>query len=268
MHNAIPPVRTLLVDDEALARDLMRRLVARDPELELVGEAENGTQALARIAALQPDLVLLDVAMPPPDGLQVVARLLDARDALPCIVFVTAFDQHAVRAFELNALDYLVKPIDKSRFERAMERAKDTVRRRDVVTLTERLLALAASSPGRSPCATAPIVTVRKGDAILPIDVSEIIWVEADNQYVRIHTTGDVHVMPCSLVQFERRIRAGELVRVHRSALVNPERIVRVRRRANGLHVLDLEDGGTVDVARSRSDLVPHLLARLPRARS
>jgi two-component system, LytTR family, response regulator len=262
-RDSSPVIRTLIVDDEALARDLLRRLVARDPALALVGEAASGLQALAKIRELAPDLVLLDIQMPAPNGLEVVARLLETPESVPYIVFVTAFDRHAVSAFELNALDYLVKPVEKSRFEQAMLRATRAVHERAVVALTERLIALTRNEPVAHPERDdARCLTVRRGEELLAVPLAEIRWVEADNQYVRVHAGDATHVLPWSLAQFERRYGDSELLRVHRSALVNPQRVTRILRKDNGLHVLELEDGTRVDVARSRSDLLQRILQR------
>jgi two-component system LytT family response regulator len=260
-------IRTLIVDDEALARDLLRRFVARDPDLECVGEAASGREALTQARRLKPDLVLLDVQMPPPDGLEVASELATLEYPPPWIVFVTAFDRHAVRAFELEALDYLVKPIGKVRFEQAIARAKSALRTRNVVNLTERLLASAAGHPARADSpATSECLTIRKGEQVIGVPVNQIEWVEADNQYVRIHVGGRTHVLPCSMTQFERRIGDGRLVRVHRSALVNPEFVAKLWRRGNGLHALELTDGTRIPIARSRRSLVTRFVHRLGRS--
>lgn len=254
------PISTLIVDDEDLARSLVAALVRKDPELLSVGECSDGGAALQKIAEAKPDLVFLDIRMPVLNGLEVVERLL-ASDYLPYIIFVTAYDDYAIKAFELNVLDYLVKPIEKKRFHKAVRRAKEAIRKREMLDLTRRLVDLNQSvTASRDNDPGEGALLVRKGDRVVRLTMSDIAWVEAANQYVHIHTGEESYTLSESLSQFQRRIDDPRFVRTHRSALVNAAAIESVLKNRNGTHLLKLRTGHDVTVARSRSALLPGLL--------
>jgi DNA-binding LytR/AlgR family response regulator len=265
------PISTLVVDDEALARSLLATLVKRDAGLRLVGCCRDGAEALEQIATSEPDLVFLDIHMPVIDGLT-VARRLATLEHVPYVIFVTAFDEHAIEAFELNALDYLVKPLQKARFNAAVERAKSAIRNRELLGLTERLLALGRDRQPHSgePTPTETELTVRCGDSLVQLTSADIIWIEAANQYVLIHTATNTYTVSETLAAYSKRVADARFFRVHRSALVNGTAVVDVAKRKNGTHRLRLRNGDTLTVARSRAALVPGILrsARLAAAKA
>ena len=249
-------VRTLIVDDEALARALLRALVERDQELVLIGEATTGTGALKAIRNSQPDLVLLDVQMPLMDGMTLADRLQDMDDR-PYLILVTAYDEFAVQAFDLGVLDYLVKPVVKERFQQAIQKAKDAIRQRRLMQVTDQLMAL--GRPQLEPPPTEEII-IRQGDRLISLDTDDIIWLEASNQYTTIHTSKGRFVEAVSLSQFGRRLDKRRFLRIHRSTIVNQHYVVEVLRRPNGCHGVVLRGGHELAVARSRKSLLPELL--------
>lgn len=258
MENA--PIKTLIVDDEALARELLVALVKKDPALELVGQCANGADALAAISRLEPDLVFLDVQMPVLDGLGVVERLLH-RTKPPHIVFVTAYDQYAVRAFELNVLDYLLKPVEKTRFYPLVERVKESIRKDQICTLAERMFgAVSTFKTGNVPSPDTDNILINTGQKLVSIAINSIVWVEAANQYVTIHTMSEKHVMSENLGQFSRRLTDLQFLRVHRSSIINLAYVVAVSRAGNGAHRVTMKNGDKVVLSRGRSELLPVLL--------
>ncbi len=236
-------IRTLIADDESLARELLTNLVRRDPELELVGAAASGAEALAGVQAFSPDLLLLDIQMPSLDGIS-VAEQLSGSEKCPYIVFVTAHDTFAIQAFEVAARDYLVKPLSKRRFATAMQRAKSEILGDDIST----------NELGESP------FTVRSGETLVSLLPSDVVWVEAANQYVRIHTVASrVFVVSQSLRQFAQRLPSRSFSRIHRSTLINKQHIAAVLS-SEGRYRAQLSDGSVHDIARNRKSMVKDLL--------
>lgn len=254
-------VSTLVVDDEELARNLVSSLVRRDRELVLLGECADGATALNVILEKKPDLVFLDIQMPVMNGLTLAERLASGNH-IPYVIFITAFDEHAVKAFELHALDYLVKPIEKDRFRAAVDRAKTAIRNGEMLALTQKLLKLRQASAQGAP-ATDPDeqeLTVRSGDVIVQLSTNDVVWIEAANQYVHIHTRDRTYTASESLSQYSKRINDQRFFRIHRSALVNGSAVSSVSRRRNGTHLLQLKNGESLVVARSRASIIPSIL--------
>ncbi len=254
------PISALVVDDEELARNLISALIRRDPDLLLVGECSNGPDALETVATRRPDLIFLDIHMPVMSGIAVAERLRTA-DHVPYVIFVTAFDEHAIKAFELNALDYLVKPLQKGRFRLTVDRAKTAIRNRETLALTRRLLKLSRTGSRASRDRRGDQeLTVRNGDSIVQLTTNDIVWIEAANQYVRIHTKSRIFTVCESLSRYSKRISDPEFFRIHRSALVNGRAVERVTKQRNGTHLLKTRNGKTLVLARSRSSMVPDIL--------
>jgi len=235
-------IRTLVADDEPLARELLGNLVRRDPELELVGAAASGAETLAAVRQYTPELLLLDIQMPCLDGISVAEQLTGSENS-PYIIFVTAHDSFALQAFEVAVRDYLVKPVGKRRFATAIRRAK-------------RELSGQGSTSG-----TKATLTVRSGDELVSLEPEDVIWVEAANQYVRLHTRSRKFVVSQSLRQFARNLPEQQFVRIHRSTLVNLQHITGIRN-SDGRYRAEMSDGSLQDIARNRKSLVPDLLAR------
>jgi len=265
-------IRALIVDDEPLARRGIRQLLEACTDVSVVGECRNGREALAALDTLAPDLVFLDVQMPELDGLEVVRERGAAR--MPHVIFVTAYDEFAVRAFETHALDYLVKPVNEVRFAAALDRMRERMRFTEALELTRRIGDLLASHDKRGDgdvttrnAALLParrlVVPTSTGDLVL--DVDEIDWIQADDYYAAIHARGRRHLIRESLASLEQRLDADRFVRVHRSAIVRLDRVREMRSISAGESVLVLRDGTRVPVSRRRREQVADLLRRMTR---
>jgi len=237
----VPDVmRALIVDDEAPARASLRVLLARDRGLRVVGECGSGGEALAALRELRPDIVFLDVQMPEMDGFDVLEQLGTLAPA--AIVFVTAFDQYALRAFEAGALDYLLKPFDDARFTQALARAKERV-----------ALAAAAGRPAQR-------IAVRSGRNVAFVALAEIDWIEATDYCVALHASGRTHVLRRSMAAVEAELAPAGFCRVHRSAIVNLERVAGLQTGADGETEVVLAAGARLPLSRRhRGELVQRL---------
>jgi two-component system LytT family response regulator len=252
----------LVVDDEPLARLGIRQLIARHPGFVVVGEARNGREALRLLGSEAPDLVFLDVQMPELDGFGVIR--LRGLDRMPAVVFVTAYDAYAVRAFETHAVDYLVKPVTEVRFTAALARVRERLAARDAVALRERLQALLAEGggPGAEPAAQRLAVPTTKGTLLL--DVTDIDWIAADDYYAEVYVQGKRHLLRESLSSLAARLDPACFVRVHRSAIVNVERARELRSVADKTVVV-LSDGTEISVSRRRKEAITSAVRRLRR---
>lgn len=262
--------RVVAVDDEPLARETLRDLLARDPEVQVVGECGDGRSALAQIRTKKPDIVFLDIEMPEMGGLDVLAAL--APDELPAIVFVTAYSEHAVRAFELEALDYVVKPFSDVRFSAALERAKRRVREQQLGELAGKMAALTAAIDGtpRSTTGTSESpeylarIRVNSGERSLILKTREVAWIESDDYYARLHTPRGNYLVRTSLAAFEQKLDPARFVRIHRGAIVNLDEVVEIEHLFKGVKNLVLTDGSRLRISRSRHRHVEEALAGKP----
>lgn len=260
-------IRTIVVDDEPLARDLIRELLVGDEEIEIVAECANGHEALRAIRKHRPDLAFLDVQMPGLSGFNVLARLEPSR--LPHVIFVTAYDRYAMRAFDVKALDYLLKPIDKERFYESVARMKKTIRNLGLAELADRMSDLAASYAElqqsfdelRGNGLSYPReILVRDGNARRSVAASEILWIEAANQYVRLHTAEGSHMLSRSLGNMQGRLDPNRFCRIHRSTIVNISFVRDVRAEGNGTHAVVLTNGERLRLSRRRGAALTELL--------
>jgi two-component system LytT family response regulator len=240
------PLRAVIVDDEPLAREGLRMMLADHTDVEIVGEAGNGRAGLELVERVAPDLLLVDVQMPEVDGLELVARIgLAARIARPpVVVFVTAYDEYAIDAFTVHALDYVVKPVDPGRLAVALDRARGQ----------HRLEALASGQP-----VPARRIPIRDGDRLHLVPVDKIDWIEAADYYVEVHAGERTYLHRESLARLEGML-GGDFVRIHRSRLVNQRRIREVRRDGRRELVVVLLNGLELAVARSQQSAVRALL--------
>lgn len=264
------PIRTLIVDDEPLAREGIRLLLQGDPEVEVVGESGSGRDAVRQISALRPDLVFLDVQMPEMNGFSVLAAL--APTPLPAVIFVTAFDRYALQAFEVHALDYLLKPFDDDRFGDALRRAKMHLQLSRALDLREQLMSLLADVEPRAtgpvgapaaPAAHEPVASrlaIRDGSRVVFLCTDEIDWIEAADYYVQIHAGGKSYLHRETMQSLERRLDGEQFVRIHRSAIINRRRI-RELSSSRRETIVVLEGGATLKVARSQRDKLAALRA-------
>jgi two-component system LytT family response regulator len=245
------PIRILIVDDEPAARAALRSLLATDREIEVIGECADGQSAIERIEREHPDLVFLDVQMPGMNGFDALRRLDLAE--LPEVVFVTAYDEYALRAFEVHAADYLLKPFSDDRFRLALTRAKGQVRQRRLGELSDRLVTL-LDAVGRSGSPTAgPYLqrfVIKSGGRATILAVRDIDWIEAEGDYVKIHAGKISHLLRETMKRLETQLDPGRFVRIHRSTIVNIERIKEIQPYFHGEYVVLLQDGTSLKLAR------------------
>src|SRR4029077_2348211 len=256
------PIRTLIVDDEPAAREGMRHLLAADPEIVLAGECSNGREAAAAIRDTSPDLVFLDVQMPELDGFGVLREV--GVERAPAVVFVTAFDQYALRAFDVHALDYLLKPFTDDRFRQSLDRAKQLVRQGRMGDLTRKLAALLDNDESAPAPATSYRDPLRGGAGakVTLLPVGEIEWIDAEGDYVRIHVGKTWHLLRETMKNLEDQLDSARFVRIHRSTIVNLEKVKELQPFFRGEYVVVLHNGTTLKLSRGYRD---NLEARLVR---
>ncbi len=244
-------IRAIVVDDEPAARAAIRSLLADDPDIRVVAECADGASALAAIAAERPELLLLDIQMPEMDGFALLRRL--EPDRCPVVVFVTAYDRYALRAFEVHALDYLLKPFDDGRFHEAMARAKRQVRQGMMGDMSEQLRRLLAGvgAPGAEEAEpwARRLVTRSEGRMVI-LNVDDVDWIEADGDHARIHIGAAAHLMRETMKHLESQLDPARFVRIHRSIIANVERIMELQPYFRGEYVAVLRDGTKLKVAR------------------
>jgi len=242
----------LIVDDEPLARERIRALLAGDSEVEILGECASGEEAVRAIRAGRPDLLFLDVQMPGMDGFETLAAAAAAEPGrVPAVVFVTAYDRHAVRAFEVHAQDYLLKPFDRARFTAALERAKAAIASAHGGGVTERLAELL---DGRERARrTLRRLVIHSAGRILFLGVSEIDWIEAAGNYARIHAGAESHLYRETMRELESKLDGEEFLRIHRSTIVRVDRIRELRPWFHGAFVVVLRDGTELQSSRGFS---------------
>ena len=250
-------IRSIIADDEPLARRGIRQLLAPHGDFDIVAETRNGRETVRTLRELKPDLLFLDVQMPDLDGFAVLQEI--GAHLMPAVIFVTAYDEFAVRAFEAHALDYLVKPLEVARFAQALERMREQLRSAKAVDLSRRLAALLATRE-QERVRQRIVVTTSRGEVL--IDADEIDWIEADDYYAAIHARQERHLIRESLASLEQRLDSARFVRAHRSAIVNVDRICEVRKEAGDI-LLVLQNGVCVPVSRRRRARVARLLRHL-----
>ncbi|MCX6898460.1 MAG: LytTR family DNA-binding domain-containing protein [Verrucomicrobia bacterium] len=244
-------IKALIVDDEPLARERIRTLLAKEPDIEVVGECANGDEALAAMKKQPVDLLFLDVQMPEMDGFELLSRL--GKDALPAVIFVTAYDQHAVRAFEIHALDYLLKPFKQSRFKEAVQRVRGQIGRRQTDEVSQRLLQLLSE---RKPAAVyLNRLTVRENDRVLLVKASQIEWIESAGNYVVLHVGKQNHILRETLAALEAQLDPKLFLRVSRSALVNLDQVRELQPLFKGEYVVVLLNGQQLPMTRGIREL-------------
>lgn len=272
-------MRVVIVDDEALARQRVRRLLQNEADVEIVGEAESGREAVTMIRALQPDLVCLDVQMPELDGFEVLNELDDV--AVPMVLFITAYDEHAQRAFDVHAVDYVLKPVDADRFKAAFERAR-TQRANAVAAerLGELLATMRRISDGKVVSDDSTAVAPAAGAAVTPgsgsfasrilvkadgrmffVKTTDIDWIEADRNYVRLHVGKEAHTIRERISHLEETLDPRLFARIHRSTIVNLNRVREMQQWFSGDYVVILDDGTRLRLSRHYRDRVEKQVA-------
>lgn len=249
------PTRVLIVDDEALARDRLRQLLQAEPEIQIVGECADGREAVATIQRQSPDLIFLDIQMPELDGFGVLEAL--KTDRVPVIVFVTAYDQFALKAFDVHAVDYLLKPFDRERFQAALQHALTQVKQRDHDSLAQRqAAALTDLKPTAKPAERLPVKT---GGRVIFVRIDDIDWVEAAHNYVILHVDKDSHFLRETMNAFEERVSPEKFVRISRSTIVNIDRIKELQPMFYGEYTVTLHNGTRLTLSRRYRDKLQQL---------
>jgi two-component system LytT family response regulator len=248
-------IRTCIVDDEPLARERIRVLLAGEPDVEIVGESGGGPAAVEVIRAVRPDLLFLDVQMPGPDGFGVLEAL---GAAVPrAVIFVTAYDQYALQAFEVHALDYLLKPFSSRRFHRALERARTELLQRGGGGVDERILSLLEQI--RHPRRPERLV-IRSAGRVSFLRVDEIDWVEAEGNYVRLHAGAASHLLRETMKGIEAKLDPDRFIRIHRSTIVNTDRIKELQPLFHGEYAVILRDGTRLTASRGPENKIRRLI--------
>jgi two-component system, LytTR family, response regulator len=255
-HTA-PRIRTLIADDEPLARRGVRLLLEKDSGVEIVGEATGGIEAADLILRLRPDLVFLDVQMSGCDGFETLMRV--GQEAAPVVIFVTAYDEYALKAFDFNAVDYLLKPYDDARFAAALERARELVIRKRKDGVDTRLTRLIEHLEGES----RDRILLKSSGEIIFLKTSEIDWIEAEGDYVKFHVTGRTHLMRGTMTSLEERLDPNRFIRIHRSTIVNVDRLRKLSPSFEGEYAVVLQDGTKLRLSRGYQDRIRSLLGKV-----
>lgn len=262
-------IRALIIDDESLARKGLRLRLEQIEDVEIIGESSDGRSALNQITELKPDLIFLDIQMPGLGGFDVVSNL--QQDNMPLIIFVTAFDQYALEAFDVHAIDYLLKPIDSDRLAEAVQLAKDHLSQSGAVTDKQRLLELIISITGKSENSVSQLLkdhsgiksypdrlAIKDGGETTLVETQDIDWVDAAGDYMCIHENDKTHVMRITMKDLEAKLDPAKFQRVHRSTIVNLDRVKKVCSHMNGEFYLLLHNEASVKMSRSYKDKVKH----------
>jgi len=256
MTSPTPTIRVVTVDDEPLGRERLRNFLAQEPDIAHIGEAANGEEAVSRIRDLRPDLVFLDVQLPGCTGFGVLERLGD--QAPPAVVFVTAHDEFALQAFEVHAVDYLLKPFGRDRFQTALYRAMDRLRSGKPEDLTSQLHTVLAQLRPR-PNPGMERIPVKSGGKVTFVNVTDVDWVGSADNYVELHVGAQTHLVRETLTAMQQRLPPDRFIRVSRTAIVNSERVKELQPLFHGDYSLTLRDGTRLTLSRTYRDQLPRL---------
>jgi two-component system LytT family response regulator len=253
-------IRALIADDEPLARERLMSLLASESDIEVVAQCANGVEALAAIQENTPDLVLLDVQMPELDGFGVLAALEGERR--PAVIFVTAHDRFALKAFEVHAIDYLLKPFDRDRFHIALNRAREQVKRQQGGQFDERLSALLAGLR-QEPSKHIDRIPVKSSGRVVLVKVTDIDWIEAADNYVNLHAGKEAHLHRETMTSLEQKLPPTKFLRISRSAMVNVDRIKELQPMFHGDYTVILHNGTKLTLSRGYREALNHLLGKM-----
>jgi len=266
-------INTVIVDDESLSRRGIELRLREAPDFNIVAQCTNGREALAAISTYKPDAVFLDIQMPGMSGFEVLAHL--PQESLPVLVFITAYDQYAIQAFEARAVDYLLKPIDDGRFETALDRIREHVRAKSAASQRDRLMEIIADITGSGELVLDEVLThgraavearhpdvlpIRQGRETVRVPVASIQWIDAAGDYMCIHAGGDTHILRGTMKELEELLDPKLFQRVHRSTIVNLRLVRSLRAHMNGEYFLTLEGGHELKLSRTYRDKVDHFL--------
>jgi two-component system LytT family response regulator len=247
--------KTLIVDDEPVARRGIRRLLEREIDFVVAGECRNGDEALESMRRLQPDLVFLDVQMPKMNGLETLRKI--EPDQAPAVIFVTAYDDYTLDAFDVHALDYLLKPVNPIRFQKAVARAREHLCNRDLAQVREQLHALLTKLEQPKPVDR---LAVKLQERIIFLETHDIDWIEAEDNYVRIHTRGQSYLLHETMTAMEKKLDPAVFRRIHRSRIVNHRKIKELRTLFHGEYLVILQDGSELTSGRSFREHIQSIL--------
>lgn len=253
-------IRTLIVDDMLLARKRIRRVLSKDAEIEIIGECADGNQAIEAVRELKPDLMFLDVQMPETDGFQAMTEI--GVENAPVTIFVTAFDHFALRAFEVHALDYLLKPFDAERLKKTVERAKELIRKSEtngVSTVADERLAALLRDIKNEPKYLKRMTVKSRGRTII-LSVDDIDYIEAEGNYLNLQTGKEAHLIRSAMHQFENRLDPEKFARIHRSTIINIDRVKEMHPLFNGDQLVKMKNGKELVLSRNYRDRLKDLL--------
>ena len=263
------PLTALVVDDEKLAREGLALRLKELGSVEILEQCENGRTALRAIAELEPDVVFLDIQMPGVTGFELISRIQG--DAMPMVVFVTAFDAFAVDAFQVYAVDYLLKPVEQDRLESAVNRCLERKAEQASSVDKQKLLKMVVSLSGRSEGAIRDVLltgdvlnkqtdrlAIKDGSSTSFVPIREIDWIDAAGDYMCVHVGSETHIMRVTMKELEARLDSSVFQRVHRSTIVNVDRVVKASSHVNGEYYLSLRSGATLKMSRSYKDKIKH----------
>lgn len=249
-------IRAIIVDDEPPARNKIRELLKHDPDVEVVDECSNGREAVQSIVSKLPDLVFLDIQMPELDGFGVIEAV--GPEQLPAVIFVTAYDQYALQAFEVHAVDYLLKPFERERFQTALNRARDHLQVNHRDELNQQLNSLLRQLKG--PRKQNERFVVKSAGRVFFLKNDEIDWIEAAGNYVRLHVGNETHLLRETMGAIQKKLDPGSFIRIHRSTFVNIEKIKELQPWFHGEYVVIMKDGTQLTMSRSYRSNLPDLL--------
>lgn len=252
-------ITALIVDDEPPGRNKVREMLKHESNVEIIGECMNGVEAVEAIQSKKPDLVFLDVQMPEMDGFGVLKKI--GVENVPEIIFVTAYDQYALRAFEVHALDYLLKPFDKERFQKALQRAKDRILQKEHDDVGQRILSMFQEL--KIDKKRFDRLVVKSGGKVFFLKTDEIDWIEAAGNYVRVHAGTESHLLRETMSGIQKKLDPNQFIRIHRSTFVNIEQIKELQPWFHGEYVVILKEGTQLTMSRSYRNNLPELLGKV-----
>jgi two-component system, LytTR family, response regulator len=254
----VSKIRTMVVDDEPVARERMVGMLSQEKDIELVGECADGQQAISAIQHQHPDLVFLDVQMPVCDGFSVIEQV--GAERMPPVVFVTAYDEYALKAFEVHAIDYLLKPFGRDRFQQTLQHAREHLERRRAGDLGKRLLALVQDLKPEPQ--KLDRLVVKSGGRVFFLRTDEIDWIEAAGNYVKLHLGDQSHLFRETMNNMEARLDGHRFMRIHRSRIVNTDRIKELQPWFNGEYVVVLQNGARLTLSRGYREKLQERLGK------
>lgn len=254
-------IKTLIVDDEPLARRTLRDLLQSDPEVEITGECSSGPEAVNFIREHPPDILILDIQMPGMNGFEVLSKIDHGR--IPAIIFITAFDQYALKAFEVHAMDYLLKPFTDERFRETLRQAKTHVELREMNRLSQSLRDLLNEYASAGTAKRKSFLTrfmIKSGNRVTFVNAADVDWIAADNYYIKLHVGGKAHLLRLSMNELEEKLDPKRFLRIHRSTIINFDRVKELHQNPNGEYLVVLKNGMELKLSRSRRERLDDLL--------